>query len=83
MLEAIEMKDVMAREVLAHLCSSTCHGFGEAIEMCETRGDCVIIVTCPDCRKSFTLDDDQYDMLIAWSRSQGTMMACGVQPLHA
>ena len=63
MLDAIEMKDMIAREVLAHLCSPGCHGFGEAIEMCETRGDCVIVITCPNCRKSYTLDDDQYEML--------------------
>ena len=83
MLEMIEMKDMVARDVLAHLCSSTCKGFGEAIEMCETRGDCVIVITCPNCKQRFTLDDDQYDMLIAWSTSEGSHYACGVQPLPA
>jgi uncharacterized protein YbaR (Trm112 family) len=83
MLDSIEMRDMIAREVLAHLCSPNCHGFGEAIEMCETRGDCVIVITCPNCRKSYTLDDDQYEMLIAWSRGDGATLACGVQELHA
>ncbi|MCC6628386.1 MAG: hypothetical protein IT340_13430 [Chloroflexi bacterium] len=83
MLETLETKDTFAREVLAHLCGSTCHGFGEAIEMCETRGDCVIVITCPSCGRRFTLEDDQYDMLIAWSRTEGSLYACGVQPLHA
>jgi hypothetical protein len=83
MLETLELKDMIAREVLAHLCGSTCHGFGQAIEMCETRGDCVIVVTCPSCGKIFTLDDDEYEMLLSWSRGQGAALACGVQPLSA
>lgn len=83
MLDAIEMSDMVARDVLAHLCSPGCHGFGEAIELCETRGDCVIVVTCPTCAKSFTLDDDQYEMLAAWSQAQGGALACGIQPLPA
>jgi len=83
MLEELELRDMITREVLAHLCSESCHGFGQAVELCETRGDCVIVVTCPNCGKSYTLDDDQYDLLVAWSQGQGTVLACGVQPLSA
>jgi hypothetical protein len=82
MLDEIEMRDMLVRDVLAHLCSDACHGFGEAIELCESRGDCVIVVTCPSCQKSYTLDDDQYEMLMVWSTDQGSVLACGVQPLH-
>ena len=77
----IDVSDDIARAVLAHLCGSTCHGFAEAIELCEMRHDCVIVVTCPSCGKRFALDDDQYDLLLGWTRSQGTTLACGIQPL--
>ena len=81
MFEQLEMSDALARDVVAHLCGEACHGFGETIEVCESRGDCVIIVTCGCCGKRFTLDDDQYDMLVAWSQSDGAALACGIQPL--
>jgi hypothetical protein len=83
MLEELELRDMMVRDVLAHLCSQSCHGFGRAIELCESRGDCVIVITCPNCNKSYTLDDDQYDMLVAWSTANGAVLACGIEPLHA
>jgi endogenous inhibitor of DNA gyrase (YacG/DUF329 family) len=83
MLEALELRDHISREVLSHLCSSRCHGFGQAIELCETRRDCVIVVTCPTCGKQFTLDDEQYDDLLAWTRGEGKVIACGVEPLPA
>jgi hypothetical protein len=83
MLDEIELREMRAREVLAHFCGSGCHGFGETIELCESRGDCVIVVTCPSCRQRFSLDDDEYALLVSWSRGEGHQLACGILPLHA
>lgn len=60
--------------VIEHLCSKGL--YGDIAEMCESRGDCVFVVTCPDCKTMFTLDDDDYDALIQWSRSEHP--SCGV-----
>ena len=73
--------DARARDVIAHLCSEPCHGVGRTAELCESRGDCVIVVRCDCYGKSVTLDDDQYELLAAWSSSQGTALACGIAPL--
>ena len=82
MPELLELiPDALARDVVAHLCNEPCHGVGQTVEMCESRGDCVIVVTCDCCGKTFTLDDDQYDLLVAWSESQGATLACGIAPL--
>ncbi len=77
------LPDARARDVIAHLCGDACHGIGETAELCESRGDCYIIVTCGGCGTTFTLEDDQYDALIAWSAAQGTALACGIAPLPA
>jgi hypothetical protein len=63
--------------VRQHLCSKGL--YGDVTEWCEMRGDCVWVVTCPDCRQTFTLDDDDYDELVAWSRSEGA--GCGIMPV--
>ena len=82
MPEALELiPDALARDVVAHLCSEPCHGVGQTVELCESRGDCVIVVTCGCCGKMFTLDEDQYDGLVAWSASRGEALACGIAPL--
>lgn len=82
MPDALELiPDALARDVVAHLCSEQCHGYGQTTEMCESRGDCVVLVTCGCCHKVFTLDDDQYDLLVAWSAAQGAELACGIEPL--
>jgi hypothetical protein len=60
--------------VREHLCSKGL--YGDVAELCEMRGDCCYVITCPDCKRTFTLDDDEYDELLAWSRSSG--QACGV-----
>ena len=84
MIEALEiLPDALARDVAAHLCGETCHGIGETVELCESRGDCFIVVTCGGCGKKFTLDDDQYEVLVAWSATHGSAMACGIAPLSA
>jgi hypothetical protein len=40
------------------------------------RGDCTWVVTCPDCGTMFTLDDDEHDELLSWSRAAG--QSCGI-----
>jgi hypothetical protein len=82
MLQQLEtITDAEAREIIAHLCGESCHGVGQAVELCESRGDCVIVVTCGGCGKIYTLDDDQYDALVAWSHAHGETLACGIMPL--
>jgi hypothetical protein len=82
MLREIEtLPDAFARDVIAHLCGDTCHGVGQTVELCESRGDCVIVVNCDGCGKIFTLDDDQYEALVAWSEAHGSALACGIAPL--
>lgn len=61
--------------VIEHLCSKGL--FGDIAELCETRGDCVFVVTCPDCNSMFTLDDDDYEALLEWSAT--SEQSCGVR----
>ena len=75
------LSDAQARAILAHLCGEACRGVGRAVELCESRGDCVIVVTCGGCGADFTLDDDQYDALLTWSEAHGAALACGIEPL--
>jgi hypothetical protein len=75
------LPDELAREIIAHLCGESCHGVGQAVELCESRGDCVIVVNCGNCGKVFTLDDDQYEALVVWSEAHGQALACGIAPL--
>jgi hypothetical protein len=81
MVEGGANLDTRARAVIDHLCSARCHGFGLASELCESRHDCVIVITCPSCGTQFALDDDQYEALTAWTASQGSQLACGVERL--
>ena len=82
MLEALQiLPDALARDVVAHLCSADCRNIGETVELCESRGDCYIVVTCGGCGTTFTLDDDQYDALVAWTAEQGESLSCGIMPL--
>ncbi|MFN8513703.1 MAG: hypothetical protein U0232_21155 [Thermomicrobiales bacterium] len=82
MMREIEtLPDAFARDVIAHLCGETCHGVGQTVELCESRGDCVIVVNCGGCGKIFTLDDEQYEALVAWSEAHGESLACGIAPL--
>lgn len=66
-----------AARILQHLCSKGL--YGDVTEWCEMRGDCVWVVTCPDCHTSFTIDDDEYEELVALSRAEG--QSCGVVPV--
>lgn len=64
-------------QILAHLCDKGL--YGDVTEWCEMRHDCVIVVTCPDCQQAFTLDEDEYEVLLR--RSQETGLTCGIRPL--
>lgn len=61
-------------QVRDHLCSKGL--FGDVTEWCESRNDCVYVVTCPDCQTEFMLNDDEYDEFLLWSRTAN--QACGV-----
>lgn len=65
--------------VREHLCSKGL--YGDVTEWCETRHDCVYVVTCPDCGQEFMLTDEEYDELLVWSQSGE--QACGVDFPHA
>ncbi len=75
------LSDDFARDVIAHLCGEDCRGMGETVEWCEGRNDCYLVVTCGGCRTTFTLDEAQYEELIAWSEAHGNALACGITKL--
>ncbi len=75
------LTDDFARDVIAHLCGEDCRGMGETVEWCEGRNDCYLVVTCGGCRTTFTLDEAQYEELIAWSEAHGNALACGITKL--
>lgn len=68
-----------AAEVLAHLCEGECQTYGSVLSWCETRGDCVHVVTCPSCSKTFQLDDDDINALERWTDQHGSNLVCGVK----
>lgn len=72
----MEQSVSVASEVLEHLCQKGI--YGDVTEWCEMRGDCVIVVTCPDCRQQFTLQDHEYEELIELSAGG---LACGIKPI--
>ncbi len=57
-----------------HLCSKGI--YGDVAELCEMRGDCTWVVTCPECGTMFTLDEDEHEELLRWSQSSG--QSCGI-----
>jgi len=63
--------------VLSHLCAKGL--YGDVVEWCEMRHDCVFVVRCPDCNQSFTLDEREYEELVTLSRTQPA--ACGIRPV--
>lgn len=63
--------------ILAHLCEKGI--VGDVTEWCEMRHDCVIVVTCPDCRDEYTIEEDEFDMLVRLSQERG--FSCGVRPI--
>lgn len=70
--------ETLVDQILEHLCGKGI--YGDVTEWCEMRHDCVIVVTCPECRNTFTLDDEEYEALVR--RSQEAGLACGVRPFH-
>lgn len=65
--------------ILQHLCASECHTFGSVLEWCETRGDCVYAVVCPECRQQFLIEEHELADLERWTEANGTTLVCGVQ----
>ncbi len=63
----------VVEQVLAHLCGKGL--YGDVTEWCETRNDCVFVVTCPDCRRAFTLTEEEFTLLVRRSQE---VQACGV-----
>ena len=72
----MEQSVTVAAQVLDHLCQKGL--WGDVTEWCEMRGDCVIVVTCPDCNQQFTLHEHEYDELLELSAGG---QACGIHPL--
>ena len=82
MIQHVEtLTDTEARAIIEHLCGDDCRGISQAVELCESRGDCVIVVTCGGCGKIYSLDEDQYEALVAWSEAHGQSLSCGIAPL--
>ncbi len=68
-----------AAEVIAHLCEGDCQTYGSVMSWCETRGDCVHVVTCPSCKTEYYLDDADIAALERWTDQHGSSLVCGVQ----
>jgi hypothetical protein len=68
--------ETFVTQVHQHLCSKGL--FGNVAQWCEMRNDCVWVVTCPDCKETFALDEEEYDLLI--KRSTDTADSCGIIP---
>ncbi|MDW8059359.1 MAG: hypothetical protein RMK01_04745 [Thermomicrobium sp.] len=60
-------------QVLAHLCGKGL--FGDVRQWCESRYDCVYVVTCPDCGCRFVLDEMEFQELV---RRSSMLQVCGV-----
>ena len=65
--------------ILQHLCASDCHAFGAVREWCETRGDCVYAIVCPDCETQFLIEETDLADLERWTDTNGYLQACGVR----
>lgn len=75
----VEKMSTGASDVIAHLCEGDCQTFGSVMSWCETRGDCVHVVTCPSCSAAWQLDDDDIDALDRWTEQNGDALVCGVR----
>jgi hypothetical protein len=65
--------------ILQHLCASDCHAFGSVRQWCETRGDCVYAIVCPDCQQQFLIEETDLADLERWTDANGYLQACGVR----
>ena len=64
--------------IVRHLCEGDCHAYGDLIEWCDSRNDCIVAVVCPTCDTRFLIDDDDLIELKRWTASQGIAFGCGV-----
>lgn len=78
-VDSVATMSAGAQEVIHHLCESDCHGFGDVLQWCETRGDCTYAIVCPECSTQFVLDEDELGSLERWSMAYGTVHVCGVR----
>ena len=77
--ESVAALSVGAGEIIKHLCESDCRTYGEVLEWCETRGDCVYAVQCPSCATRFLLDEDDLCALERWTKTHGSSLVCGLR----
>ena len=72
----LEHDQTLVSRILDHLCGKGI--YGDVLEWCEMRHDCVFVVTCPDCNESFTLEEHEYEELLRLSEAG---RACGIRPV--
>lgn len=77
--ESVQTLGSSAMEVIAHLCEGDCLTFGTVVSWCEARGDCVHVVTCPNCSTVFHLDEEDLDQLERWTEQYGDALVCGLR----
>lgn len=73
----LDVPDIFS-EVIAHLCEGDCHAFGDLVEWCESRGDCIVAVVCPSCARRWIIDDAELAALHRWTAANGSVLGCGV-----
>jgi hypothetical protein len=66
-------------DIVRHLCEGECHTYGSVLQWCETRGDCVYAVTCPECAKQFIVEESELAQLERWTETNGHQLVCGVR----
>ncbi len=66
-------------DIVRHLCEGVCHTYGSVLQWCETRGDCVYAVTCPECAKQFIVEENELAQLERWTETNGHQLVCGVR----
>ncbi len=64
--------------IVEHLCQTDCLAFGDLVEWCESRNDCIVAVVCPSCDTRFLIDDDDLIDLQKWTAAKGVAFGCGV-----
>jgi hypothetical protein len=64
--------------IVRHLCETDCHAYGDLIEWCESRNDCIVAVVCPSCDARFLIDDDDLVELKRWTDANGIAFGCGL-----
>ena len=75
----VEALSPAVHDIVRHLCEGECHTFGNVLQWCETRGDCVYAVTCPSCSSQFIVEEDELAQLERWTEQNGHQLVCGVR----